>query len=167
MTDAAPQAPTVPLVIHSQYVRDMSFENPGAPDSIRPGLPSPAIEIAINMDARKLEGAKTEGPYEVVMHLNATARREQKTAFIAEIQYAATVSLPGLPEEHHHPMLLIEVPKTLFPFLRHTLGFLTQQGGFPPLLIGPVDFYALYMERFAKQQEQAQAGVRARQNGTT
>lgn len=153
-----PQAPNVPLIIHAQYVRDMSFENPGAPESIRPGLPAPTIDIGINMDARKIEGGKSEGPYEVVMHLTATSRREQKTAFVAEIQYGATVSLPGVPEEHHHPMLLIEVPKMIFPYLRHLLGFLTQQGGFPPLLIGPVDFYALYMEKFSQQQNGRQAG---------
>lgn len=145
-------APSVPLVIHAQYIRDMSFESPAAPDSIRPGQPAPVIDISVNMDARKGEDAKTEGPYEVVMSLTATARREQKTVFIAELQYAAMVSLPGLAEEHHHPMLLIEVPKMMFPFLRQILSFLTQQGGFPPLLIGPVDFYALYMEKFAQQQ---------------
>lgn len=161
MTQSSPHAPSTPLVIHAQYIRDMSFENPAAPDAIRPGLPAPAIDIGINMDARKLEGSKSEGPYEVVMQLTATARREQKTVFIAEIQYASTVSLPGMAEEHHHPMLLIEVPKMMFPFLRQILGFLTQQGGFPPLLIGPVDFYALYMERFAQQQAQASTAQRA------
>lgn len=159
----SPQAaPAVPLVIHTQYIRDMSFENPGAPETILPGQPAPAIDIGINMEARKLDGAKTEGPYEVVMHLTATAKREQKAAFIAEIQYAATVSLPGLAEEHHHPMLLIEVPKMLFPFLRQILGFLTQQGGFPPLLISPVDFYALYMEKFAQQQQQQRQAQQTR-----
>lgn len=138
----------MPMMIHAQYVRDLSFENPGAPESLRPGQPAPAIDISINMDARPLEDRQIRALYEVVISLSATARRANKAVFIAELQYGVSVSLPEIPAEHHHPVLLVEIPRLAFPFVRQILANTTQQAGFPPLLMGPVDFQALYAERF-------------------
>lgn len=152
---ALPESPAMPMMIHAQYVRDLSFENPGAPETLRPGQAAPAIEININMDARPIEDKQIRNLYEVVLTLSATGRRSDKPVFIAEIQYGVSVSLPEVPEEHHHPILLIEIPRLAFPFVRQILATLTQQAGFPPLLMGPVDFQALYAERFAQGVPQA------------
>jgi preprotein translocase subunit SecB len=150
-----PESPALPMMIHAQYVRDQSFENPGAPESLRPGQSAPAIEITINMDARPIEDKQIRSLYEVVVALSATARRAGKTVFIAELQYGVSVSLPEIPAEHHHPILLIEIPRLAFPFVRQILANMTQQAGFPPLLMGPVDFQALYAERFPNGGPQA------------
>jgi preprotein translocase subunit SecB len=148
----------MPVIIHAQYVKDISFENPNAPETLRPGQGGPEMDVNINMDAKKMESAETENLYEVVLSLAASAKRADKAVFLADIQYGAVVSLPGVDTEHHHPLLLVEVPKTLFPFARQLLAELTQSGGYPPLLLNPVDFRALYIERFVTpQSEQTQA----------
>lgn len=139
----------IPVTIHSQYVKDVSFENPHAPQSLRGDLPMPELEINIGMDARRLQHPKIENYYEVALSAHITARRGKDTVFIAEVVYGSTVSIGGeVPHEQHHPILLIEVPRLAFPFVRQILASLTQQGGFPPVLLSPVDFQALYIERF-------------------
>ncbi len=156
--DSAKLNAQAPIVVHAQYLKDISFENPHAPDSLRAGQPGPQMDININMDARKF--APEEGQdamYEVVLALTATAKRDGATVFLAEVQYGAVASLPGVPEETHHPILLIEVPRTLFPFARQLLAELTQSGGYPPLLLNPIDFRALYMEQFVKDEDKQAA----------
>ncbi len=153
MADTTPQTPPassygMPLTIHSQYVKDLSFENPGAPAALRPATTPPDIDVDIYMDAKRLQHERFPFYYEVTLTLNANARRDGKTIFIAQILYAAAVSVTNVPEEKHQPLLLIEVPKILFPFIRHLLSELTQQAGYPPLLITPVDFNAMYMSQF-------------------
>ncbi len=157
MTDITPD-PTepqisvqnLPVMIHAQYVRDISFENPNSPNSLRPGQDAPKMDVNINLDAKPVEDAQIKNLYEVVLKLTARAERKEYTVFIAELHYAVTVSLPGVPEAQHHPLLLVEVPKLAFPFARKILADLTQEGGYPPLLIGPIDFYGMYMSRFNK-----------------
>ncbi len=150
------EATALPINIHTQYIRDISFENPDAPHSMRAGLPMPEMAVNIGMDARALKDDDLENLYEVALTVSATAKREDKTVFIAEIIYGITVSIGDIvPEEQHHPLLLIEIPKLAFPFARQILADLTSQGGYPPLLLNPVDFQALYMERFKEDIEQA------------
>lgn len=146
----------MPVVIHTQYVKDVSFENPNSPETLRPGKAAPEMDINISMDAKKIEEANPdENLFEVVLKLGAKATREDKAMFLAEIDYAALVSLPGVAKENHHPLLLIEVPKVIFPFARQLLAELTQSGGYPPLLLNPVDFRTLYIEQFgAENQDQ-------------
>ncbi len=152
----AQSGPQMPVVIHAQYVKDVSFENPNAPETLRGGQGGPEMEINISMDARKLEASAEENLYEVVLKLTARALRSGQTLFLCEIHYAALVSLPGVPQESHHPLLLIEVPRTIFPFARQLLGELTQSGGYPPLLLNPVDFRALYQEQFSQEMKKAE-----------
>lgn len=148
-TKQAPQAPQAPIQILAQYVRDLSFENPGAPGSLRGGAEPPQMDINIGMDARKLpDAAGAENLYETVLNIRAIAMQGEDPLFIAELQYAATVAIEGVPEENHHPILLMEVPRLIFPFARQIVSDLTIQGGFPPLMLSPVDFHAIYMERF-------------------
>lgn len=155
-TNDTQAAQNLPVVVHAQYVRDLSFENPQAPDSLRQGQDGPKMDISINMDARKLEEDSIENLYEVILKLSATANRQDKVAFIAEVEYGMTVSLPNVPEKHHHPVLMIEVPRLAFPFARQILADITQYGGFPPLLLNPVDFHKMYIDRFTEGEESAE-----------
>ncbi len=163
--DAAPSAPKgagedkfraadLPVSILTQYVRDISFENPNAPDSLRGGLTAPELDVNIGMDARKLPDGEIKNLYEVVLNAKAEAKRGDKVVFLAEVQYAMVVNVgANVPEENHHPLLLIEIPRLAFPFVRQILSDLTSQGGYPPLLLGLVDFHALYLERFGPEIE--------------
>ena len=112
----------LPLRVHAQYIRDVSFENTDA-----------------------------KGIYEVALKVTVNATRDEKTVFIAEVEYGAVVELSQVPEEKHHPLLLIEVPRMMFPYVRQIMSDLTQNGGYPPLMLNPVDFGQIYMQRFAKQ----------------
>ena len=155
-SNSDPVAPVqnLPIVVHAQYVRDSSFENPNSPNSLRPGQEAPKMDVSINLDARPIEDEQIKNLYEVVLKLSAKATRKDYTVFVAELHYGITVSLPDVPESQHHPMLLIEVPKIAFPFARKILADLTQEGGYPPLLVGPIDFYGMYMSRFNKKNEE-------------
>ena len=141
----------MPLIVHAQYIKDLSFENPNAPHTLLPGQKGPEMDININLGAREIEDEKLKDLYEVTLMLTATAKKEDKVYFLAELQYGALVSVQGLPENQHHPMLFIEVPKLMFPFAREILSNLTASGGYPPLLLNPVDFHSMYVERFARE----------------
>ncbi len=153
-------APAMPINILAQYVRDVSFENPMAPDSLRAGLANPEMDINIGMDARKIPDEEIENLYEVVVNLRAAATRGDEPVFILELQYGLTVVLNEIPEDNHHPVLLIEIPRLAFPFMRQIVSDLTSQGGYPPLILNPVDFQALYMERFKDEIAQAQTELK-------
>lgn len=141
----------MPLTIHAQYVKDISFENPNAPASLRPSSDRPEINVNVGMELVGLpEQAGTPQMYEVSLRLRCSSHRGGSTLFAAEIEYAAAVSAgPSVAQETLHPLMLIEVPRLLFPFARQILGELSQQGGYPPLLVGPIDFQQLYIQRFA------------------
>ena len=146
-----------PFTIHAQYVRDASFENPHALAALRPGQQMPEMDINIGMDARKVTDVGIDDFYEVVLNVKAEAKRGEEVVFIAELQYGMAVSVgQNVPENNHHPLLLIEIPRMAFPYARQILSDMTTQGGFPPLLLNPVDFHALYMQRFAKDIEESQ-----------
>lgn len=152
-----PEGGNMPIVIHAQYIKDLSFENPATPGSLRGGQDMPKMDINIGMDARKLEDAASPHTYETVLNIRAAAMRGEEPVFIIELQYGTTVSLNDVPEDQHHPFLLIEVPRMSFPFARQILADVSTQGGYPPLLLNPVDFHALYMDRFKDDIEKAQA----------
>ncbi len=143
------QATDLPVTVHAQYVRDISFENPSAPNSLRAGLSNPEMDVNVSMDAREIEDDEIKNMYEVALTISATAKRDDKTFFVAEVIYGITVSIGDVvPENQHHPILFIEIPRLAFPFARQIMATVTQQGGYPPVLLNPVDFQALYMERF-------------------
>jgi preprotein translocase subunit SecB len=145
--------PAMPINIHAQYVRDLSFENPDAPNSLERPKQAPSMDVGINVDVRNLQDGQENPVYEVILKVSANATNEGRPMFVADVEYAAAVSLDNVPTEHHHPLLLIEVPKLLFPFARQILSDMTTNGGFPPVFLNPVDFHALYIERFAQQQD--------------
>jgi preprotein translocase subunit SecB len=140
-----PQIP--PLAINTQYIKDLSFENPNAPQSLAPQAAQPNIEVNVNVQARGL----APSVYEVVLSITCTAKHEQMTAFIAEVAYAGVFTLTAVPNEHVHPLLLIEGPRLLFPFARALIADATRDGGFMPLMIQPIDFLELYRRQLAAQ----------------
>ncbi len=171
MSDETQENQTVPeqqqpLTIHGQYIRDISFESPNAPLSMFESESVPDLDIKIDMDAREIKSDKIKNLYETVLEVHASAKRGEEVIFIAEIQYAIAVSFTKeVPQEDIHPILLIEMPTLLFPYMRELLGSMTVRGGFPPLLLNQVDFQAMYMQRFGPEIEKArqklQEGLKA------
>src|SRR5690606_20128186 len=102
--------PNMPVTVHAQYVKDLSFENPNAPHSLRPSQEKPAVEVNISLDATKLEDPELTSLYEVTLGITAKSSRGGKIEFIAEASYAAAVSLHEVSEDNHHPLLFIEIP---------------------------------------------------------
>ena len=138
-----PQAEQRPsVVIQTQYVKDLSFENPNAPQSLMVSDAQPQFNLSLNVNANTLN---EDRHYEVILNIRATAKRQDKDMFIAELSYAALVSVDkGVKEDMVQPLLLIEIPRMLFPFARQILSETTQAGGFMPLNIQPVDFRQYY-----------------------
>lgn len=146
-TGARPGA--LPIIINAQYVKDLSFENPNAPRSLMAGQPAPQVSVSANVEAQAL----AENVYEVVLMLRAEAKSGENTAFLTELSYGGVFTLQGLAPEHHRPVLLIEGARLLFPFARAILAEATRDGGFPPLMINPIDFLDLYRRRYGVPQE--------------
>lgn len=162
---AAGMAAELPMQIISQYIRDVSFENPGAPQSLdfsKTGQPD--MDVNIGLDARKLpEG---DDMYEVALSARAQAITGGQAMFIVEIQYGLVVKIDQskVPEDQIHPMLFIEVPRHAFPFVRQVIANLVAQGGFPPLFLTPIDFHKLYLDRFAEDLKQQQGAKQTAEN---
>lgn len=133
--------------ILGQYLKDLSFENPNAPQSLAPQQTQPDINIAVNVNAKNL--APTD--YEVELHLDAKATVEGKVVFAAELVYAGAFRLENFPANLLHPAVLIECPRMLFPFARQILADATRNGGFPPLMLDPIDFAGMYQKRLQQQ----------------
>jgi preprotein translocase subunit SecB len=150
MTDVPPLAPgdgqePPGIRILAQYVRDLSFENPRAPDSLRGGGPQPQIDLGVELNAR----GRPDGLYEVELKLNARALRDDEAVFHVELVYAGLFQIMGVPEADLEPVLMIECPRFLFPFARRIIADLTGEGGFPPFMLEPIDFAGVYASRRA------------------
>lgn len=131
--------------ILAQYVRDLSFENPKAPDSLRMEG-KPAIDMGVEMNAQ----GRPDGLFEVDLRLTVKATGEGQTgvAFNVELVYGGLFALHGVQEQDIEPMLLIECPRYLFPFARQIIATATADGGFyPPFMVDPIDFASIYMAR--------------------
>jgi len=133
--------------ILGQYLKDLSFENPNAPQSLAPQQGQPDISVSVNVNARNL--ANTD--FEVELHLDAKASAQDKVVFAAEIIYAGTFRLENFPQQMMHPAVLIECPRLLFPFARQIMAEATRNGGFPPLMLDPIDFASMYQRRLQQQ----------------
>ena len=142
-----------PIQVNAQYIKDLSFEAPGAPAvfvELQNGQPDIAVQV--NLNAQPL-GEKL---FEVVLQLNIEAKLNEKTAFIVELAYGGVFSL-NVPDEHVQPMLLIECPRLLFPFARNIIADVTRDGGFPPMLLQPIDFVALFRRRLEELETEGNA----------
>ncbi len=143
------------LNVLAQYIKDLSFENPLAPNSLRPREKAPEINININVNANPL----SETDFEVELTMEANAGDGDDAMFKVELIYCGVFRLENLPEEATAPAILIECPRILFPFARQIIADATRNGGFPPLLIDPIDFAALYQQRAAEEQVKAQVNT--------
>lgn len=142
---AAPDAPQIRVL--AQYIKDSSFENPAAPDSLRAGQNPPNIDLGIDVRARKVDDTR----YEVVLSVDARATRGEDVAFLVELKYGGLFEFLNIPEADIEPLLIIECPRMLFPFARRILAEQSRDGGFPPLYIDPIDFNGLYRQQLAQR----------------
>ncbi|MDP6688428.1 MAG: protein-export chaperone SecB [Alphaproteobacteria bacterium] len=140
--------------VHAQYVKDLSFENPEAPHSLATQGKPPSIEVSVDVGARGL----APGQFEVELRITAHAAQEDKKAFVVEVQYAGVFSLHNVPESELKQVCLIECPRLLFPFARRIVADATRDGGFPPLLLEPIDFMALFRQS-ADNEAETDAGA--------
>lgn len=138
------ETPPAPVQVHAQYVRDFSFENPNAPHSLRASGGNPEMDVNIVLDANKITDETNPDLYESAIKFTVRSRRGDETLFIAEIVYAALVTLKNVNPSLIKPILYVEVPQMLFPFARQIIANAVSSGGFPPLLLNPVDFRTMY-----------------------
>jgi preprotein translocase subunit SecB len=145
-----------PLVVNIQYVKDLSFEVPGAPQIFSTIRAQPQVSINLDVQARRVQ--EGQQVFEVALMIRAEAHDNSQqqngqaagpapTVFVAELTYAGVFTLNGLPETAIEPVLLVECPRILFPFARNILSDVTRDGGFPPVLLQPIDFVALWQSR--------------------
>ena len=154
------QPPVISIV--TQYAKDLSFENPKAPTGLQPQSARPEIQISVDVSAQQLNDEQ----FEVVLKLNATAKSGEETVFLAELSYGGVFKLANIPQESLQPLLMIECPRLLFPFARRIIADATRDGGFPPLMIDPIDFVSLYRSRLQRAQQQATAAAAQGASGT-
>ena len=148
MADENTQVASPSLNILAQYTKDLSFENPGAPRSLQARDKAPDININVNVNANPLSDAD----FDVVLSLSAQAKEGDKVVFAAELVYGGVFRITGFPQEHMLPLLFIECPRLLFPFARQIIADVTRNGGFPPLMIDPIDFAQMFSQRMAEEQ---------------
>jgi preprotein translocase subunit SecB len=148
MTDTSDSpAPNPRIGLLAQYLKDCSYENPNAPQSLAKDLPAPSIDVGMDVQVQPLG----ENRFEVALRTTATATRASDAVFVAEVLFAGVFELFDVPEEQVQPVCLVECPRLLFPFARRVLSDLTRDGGMPPILLDPVDFGALYERQQAQQ----------------
>jgi len=183
MSETAPPAaegqPIQPLTVNIQYVKDLSFEVPNAPEIYSTLRSQPNVSINLDVQARRIQ--EGQDVFEVILQIKAEATEAQAPAansqasngqdanaqnasgqpgstpaaggrpvFIAELSYAGVFTLNGVPENTVEPVLLVECPRLLFPYARNILADVTRDGGFPPVLLQPIDFVSLWQSRRAQ-----------------
>ncbi|QKC80939.1 protein-export chaperone SecB [Mesorhizobium sp. NZP2077] len=143
------------LNVLAQYVKDLSFESPGAPNSLRGRDKAPGIAINVNVNANPL----SDKQFDVNLTLNAKASFDQEVLFNVELVYGGVFAISGFPQEHMLPILFIECPRLLFPFARQIIAEATRNGGFPPLMLDPIDFAQMFQQKIAEDQAASQVKV--------
>jgi preprotein translocase subunit SecB len=138
----------------SQYVRDLSVENPKAPESFQ-WTEQPELDVQFNIASRQIN----DEVHEVELKISANARTKLGTAYIVELSYCGLLGIRNVPEEQAHAFIYAEGPRILFPFARRVMADATRDAGFAPLLLDPIDFNGLYLQQLQQRQaQQAEAG---------
>ena len=145
--------------IVTQYVKDLSFESPRPPAQLPHTIGFPEIGVSVNVNSRGLDAERNT--FEVELVLEAKATKDGDVVFIVEVVYAAVMELINVPDELKPPITLIEGPRFIFPYARRVISDVVRDGGFPPVLLEPIDFNALY------RQHAAGAGAEAQQAATS
>ena len=146
LANGADNPPSAGLI--TQYIKDLSFENPNAPAIYQNQTP-PQIDVQFNIGTAQIG----DEVHEVVLKIEAKAQVGESVGFIVDLSYAGLFGLRNIPAEHVQPFLLGEAPRLLFPFARRVLADAVRDGGFPPLLLDPIDFGGLYMQQLEAQQQ--------------
>ena len=147
--------PQVQVRILSQYVKDLSFENPIVRKLMASPGESPNLKVEVNVNAERVEG----DVFESAIEFKATATNNIGTIYVLEVVYAGLFKVESMPEQSLEPFLLISAPTTIFPFLRRLVADVTREGGYPPLLLDPIDFASLFMRRLQENQSQQTANA--------
>lgn len=140
-------APVAGLI--SQYIKDMSVENTNAPESLQ-WQDAPHIDLQFNIAARQI----SDEVHEVELKITASAKAEQGNLYLVELAYCGLVGMRNMPEDHAHAFLYAEGPRMLFPFARRVIADATRDAGFQPLMLDPIDFNGLYLQRLQEQAAQ-------------
>jgi len=135
---------SVPFMIGAQYIKDFSFENPRGIETLSSIQQNPDVNVDVSTNARAIG---EEGMFEVLLFIRAEAQVDDSPVFIVELTYGGVVQVTGVPEEEVKPIVLIEGPRHLFPFARSIVSNAVRDGGFPPLLINPIDFSTLFVQQ--------------------
>ena len=143
------------LILNAQYIKDLSFENPRAPQSFAQQPAQPEVEINVDVKARNLN----PDVFEVVLTINATARAQGETVFLVELAYGSVVTIHNATPEMLPMLVLVETPRIVFPFARAIIANATRDGGFPPLMINPIDFAELLRRQQADAQNLSSPGT--------
>jgi len=144
----------VQIGILGQYIKDLSFENPTPAQTLQKlSQEKPSMDINVNLNARTVG----EDVYEVDLKITSTAKAGEDIAFVTELVYSGLFAAKNLPENTLQPFLMIEAPRQLFPFARRIIADVTRDGGFPPLMLEPIDFASLYQQQLQAAQEQTPA----------
>ena len=143
------------LSVLAQYVKDLSFESPGAPATLRGRDKAPGININVNVNANPM----SESEFDVNLTLNAKASFDKEVLFNVELVYGGVFRISGFPQEHMLPLLFIECPRLLFPFARQIISDATRNGGFPPLMLDPIDFAQMFQQKIAEDQTRAKVQI--------
>jgi len=157
-TDPLPQQPPVPnMQVLAQFIRDFSFENPRAPESLRVES-RPEVDLGVEMSAK----GRPDGLFEVDLKLTVKATAQEGAMFAIELVYGGLFQLTSIPQEMVEPTLLVECPRYLFPFARRIIADVSSDGGFtPPFFLDPIDFGTLYMQQKANTLAQQGAAGQA------
>ena len=154
--EAAPpaDAPGYQLIVNTQYLKDLSFESPRAPQTLMAQREAPEVSLSADVKARSL------GPdvFEVVLTMGANARHNDEPVFVVELSYAAVVTVKDAPADLVPLLVFVEAPRMLFPFARAVIANATRDGGFPPLLVNPIDFAELLRREHERARKEQEAG---------
>ncbi len=143
---AARAASQAQLAVLAQYIKDLSFENPGAPQSLQGPGQNPQLKVSVNVNAEP----RGEETFEVSLHLDVHASSDRGVIYNVELLYGGLFRLRNIPQNLLQPVLFIDCPTLIFPFMRRVLADVTRDGGFPPLMLDPIDFGRLFAENMAR-----------------
>jgi preprotein translocase subunit SecB len=143
------KAPTAGII--TQYVKDLSVENPSAPDSLQ-WQDAPQMDVQFNIAARPL----ADEVQEVELKIVVTAKCEKGTAYIVDLAYCGLIGMRNLDEAQAHAFTFAEAPRIIFPFARRVIADAVRDAGYPPLMLEPLDFNGLYVQQLMAQQDAAE-----------
>ena len=152
---ATPPQPRLQML--TQYIRDLSFENIAVQKGVTAADGKPDVKVQINLDVQQ----RPSDRYEVALKVNVDSKVGESRIFILELDYAGLFFIQNVPQDQLHPLLMIECPRLVFPYVRRVVGDVTRDGGYPPLNLEQIDFLALYRQELARRQAEQKTPAQA------